>query len=75
MLMAAGFSEDALLVRDARRAGWAHGLKSTAAVICDCVTAPQLPKECNAIVFPLLAEASIEELKRVEEFVRDPLKP
>jgi DNA-binding transcriptional regulator YhcF (GntR family) len=75
MLMAAGFSEDALLVRDARRAGWANGLKSTAAVICDCVTAPQLPKECKAIVFPLLAEASIEELKRVEEFVRDPLKP
>jgi GntR family transcriptional regulator len=75
MLLAAGFSEDALIVRDARRAGWANGLKSTAAVICDCVTAPQLPKECNAIVFPLLAEASIEELKRVEEFVRDPLKP
>ena len=73
MLLAAGFSEEALVVRDARRAGWANGFKATAAVICDRVTAQQLPKECRAIVFPLLAEDSIEELKRLQEFVRNPL--
>ena len=62
MLLAAGFPEEALVVRNARRAGWSKGLKETTAVICDCLTAPQLPKGCNALVFPILAEASLEEL-------------
>ena len=74
ILLAAGFDEDSLVVRDARKAGWENGLKGATAVICDCVTAQQLPKGCNPLVFPILAETSLAELKRVEEFVRDPLK-
>lgn len=74
ILLAAGFSEEALVVRDARRPGWTSGLKSTVAVVCDGVTAAQLPKECRALEFPILAEEALEELKRVEEFVRDPMK-
>jgi DNA-binding transcriptional regulator YhcF (GntR family) len=74
MLLAAGFSEEALVVRDARRPGWANGLKSTAAVVCDCITAPQLPKGCNPLAFPILAETSLQELRRIEDFVRDPLR-
>jgi GntR family transcriptional regulator len=75
ILLAAGFPEEALVVRDARRPGWINGLKSTAAVVCDCVTASQLPKGCNALVFPILAEASLAELRRVQEFVKNPLRP
>jgi hypothetical protein len=74
MLLAAGFSEEALVVRDARRSEWANGLKSTAAVVCDCITAPQLPKGCNPLVFPILAETSLQELRRIEDFVLDPLR-
>lgn len=73
ILLAAGFPEEALVLRDARRTGWANGLKTTAAVVCDCVTAPQLPKGCNALVFPILAESALQELKQLETFVRDPL--
>ncbi len=73
MLLAAGFSEEALVVRDARRTGWINGLKSTAAVICDVVTAAQLPKECHPLVFTILAESAISELKRLEAFVREAL--
>ena len=74
ILLAAGFPEESLVVRDARRAGWANGLKSTAAVVCDCITAAQLPKGCNPLVFPILAETSLQELRRIEDFVRDPLR-
>lgn len=75
ILLAAGFPEETLVIRDARRTGWANGLKTTAAVVCDCVTAAQLPKGCNPLVFPILSEGSITELKRVEEFVRNPMRP
>ncbi|HEY3930087.1 MAG TPA: GntR family transcriptional regulator [Candidatus Koribacter sp.] len=75
ILLAAGFAEESLIVRDARRAGWANGLKSTVAVLCDCITAAHLPKDCRALVFPIVAEASLTELKAVEDFVRNPLKP
>jgi DNA-binding transcriptional regulator YhcF (GntR family) len=74
ILLAAGFAEEALVIRDARRAGWTSGLKNTAAVICDCITAAQLPKGCNPLVFPILAESALQELKQLEAFVRNPLQ-
>jgi DNA-binding transcriptional regulator YhcF (GntR family) len=74
MLNAAGFSPDALVFRDARKANWRRGLKQTAAVLCDSVTAKELPTGCRAIPFSLLAESSIEELRRCVEFVRRPLE-
>jgi GntR family transcriptional regulator len=73
MLHAAGFHPDSLLFRDARKANWQRGLKQSAAVVCDSVTAAELPAECRVIPFGLLAESSIEELKRFREFVRAPL--
>ncbi len=75
ILVAAGFNNDALLFRDARESGWQRGLKQTAAVICDCLTAKALSTPTRAIVFPLLSEASATELRRYEEFVRNPLSP
>jgi hypothetical protein len=73
MLHAAGFHPDALIFRDARKANWQRGLKQTAAVVCDSVTATELPAGCRAIPFPLLSESSIEELRRYVEFIRRPL--
>ena len=73
MLNAAGFHPDALVFRDVRKANWQRGLKQTAAVVCDSVTATELPAGCRAIPFPLLSEPSIAELRRYVEFIRNPL--
>jgi len=66
MIVAAGLKPENLLVRDATRPGWKRGLESTSGVICDIVTAQQLPKKCFPIVFHLLDEASIAQLRAVE---------
>ena len=73
MLNAAGFHPDALVFRDARKVNWQRGLKETAAVVCDSVTATELPAACRAIPFPLLSESSITELRRFVEFIQNPL--
>jgi len=75
VLSAAGFHPDNLVLRDARKLRWQRGLEQTAAVICDAVTASQLPKSCLVISFPVLSESSLVELKRYQEFVRSPLAP
>jgi hypothetical protein len=49
-------------------------LKQTAAVVCDSLTAKDLPAGCRAIPFSLLAESSIDELRRYVEFVSNPLE-
>jgi GntR family transcriptional regulator len=73
MLHASGFHPDALVFRDTRKANWQRGLQQTAAVVCDSVTAGQLPASCPAIPFPLLSESSIAELRRYVEFIQNPL--
>jgi DNA-binding transcriptional regulator YhcF (GntR family) len=74
VLSAAGFHPDSLVFRDAREPQWQRGLKQTAAVVCDLLTAAELPAGCRAIPFSLLSETSIEELKRYEEFIRRPIE-
>ena len=69
MLMAAGMSPESLVVRDASRAGWKRGLAATTAVVCDVPTASELPKGCRAIVFRLLSEAAIRQLRAAEESI------
>jgi hypothetical protein len=69
MLSAAGFHPDSLVLRDARKPNWQRGLKQTAAVVCDSLTAKDLPASCRAIPFPLIAESSLDELLRYAEFV------
>jgi hypothetical protein len=73
LLNAAGFHPDSLVFRDAREANWQRGLKQTAAVVCDSLTAAELPPGCRAIPFSLLSESSVEELRRYEEFIRQPI--
>jgi DNA-binding transcriptional regulator YhcF (GntR family) len=72
VLTAAGFHPDSLVFRDAREPDWQRGLKATAAVVCDSLTAAELPKGCKAIPFALLSEPSITELRRYVDFVRQP---
>lgn len=71
MIVAAGLNPENLLVRDCTRPGWKRGLESTSAVICDIVTAQQLPKKCFPIVFRLLNESSIAQLRAVESEVTE----
>jgi GntR family transcriptional regulator len=71
MLIAAGFHPDSLLFRDARKPHWRRGLKQAAAVVCDTVTAADLPQSQRAVVFPLLAESSLQELRNYQDFIRD----
>lgn len=73
ILQAAGFPSDSLVFRDARRPNWQRGLQETVAVVCDSVTATQLPAGCRAIPFRLLSEASIAELRNYLEFIQNPL--
>jgi len=71
MLVAAGFNPDSLVIRDAQESGWAQGLKATAAVVCDCVTAAMLPKESRTIVFAIVAEESLTELRHYRELLTE----
>src|SRR5208282_33830 len=48
VLTAAGFHPDSLVLRDAREPNWQRGLKQTAAVVCDLLTAAELPEGCRA---------------------------
>jgi DNA-binding transcriptional regulator YhcF (GntR family) len=69
MLVAAGFDPDSLMFRDARKANWRRGLKEAKAVVCDLATAADLPKTFLHVPFLLVSEASLEELKRYEQFI------
>jgi len=66
MLIAAGLRPETLLVRDATQPDWKRGLEATSGVVCDCVVANELPKGCFPMVFRLLSEASLAQLRGVE---------
>ncbi len=51
VLVAGGFHPNQLLFRDARKRNWRRGLGETAAVVCDCVTAEELPKTTRPVIF------------------------
>ncbi|MFI5073075.1 MAG: hypothetical protein ACHP8A_19555 [Terriglobales bacterium] len=73
ILNAAGFHPDAPVLRDTRKSNWQRGLRQTAAVVCDSVTASSLPPDCRAIPFTLLSETSIGDLRHYVEFIQNPL--
>lgn len=66
LLVAAGFSADALMLRDANIADWCKGLAQSDAVVCDAYTASLLPRTCRAIPFPLLADETLTEVRALE---------
>jgi|HubBroStandDraft_6_1064221.scaffolds.fasta_scaffold02510_3 DNA-binding transcriptional regulator YhcF (GntR family) len=75
MLIAAGFHPDGLLFRDSGKPNWQRGLKNAAAVVCDSATAAELTKSLRAVIFPLLAESSLQDLRHYQNFVRNPVNP
>lgn len=66
MLIAAGFAPESLLVRDAATPGWKRGLDAAAAVVCDGLTAEDLPKGVRPIAFHLLSETSFAQMRQME---------
>lgn len=73
VLGAAGFRAESLLFRDARKPNWQRGLKEAAVVVCDSFTAGALPKPLRPLVFPLLSQDAIDDLRKYDRFVCAPL--
>jgi DNA-binding transcriptional regulator YhcF (GntR family) len=71
MLLAAELDPDSLSFRDARERGWQKGLKSSAFVIADALTASQLPADIRTRIFRIIADSSRQELR---EYVKRFLK-
>ena len=67
MLIAAGLAPECLLVRDATQPGWNRGLDTASAVVCDAAIEHELPAGSHAIVFRLLGDAAIKDLRSREE--------
>jgi GntR family transcriptional regulator len=65
MLIAAGIDPTSLSSSDARERGWQRGLRSSAFVITDALTATQLPGGCDIRVFRLIADSSLGELREL----------
>jgi GntR family transcriptional regulator len=63
MLVAAGIDPATLSSRDARERGWKRGLRSSAFVITDALTATEIPADCDVRVFRLVSDSSLEELR------------
>jgi hypothetical protein len=70
VLIAAGVEPEALSLRDARGKGWQKGLRSSSFVITDAVTAKQMPDDLDLREFRIIADSSIDELKKfIEQFL------
>ena len=66
MLVAAGLPPESLLVCDPTRPGWKRGLDATTGVVCDSVTALELPAGVFPMRFKLLDAASVAPLRAME---------
>lgn len=67
MLIAAGMPPESLMMRDATQMGWKRGLEITSGVVCDAVTALDLPKGVHPLRYTLLDAASLALLRNQEE--------
>ena len=71
MMIAAGLAPESLLVRDANKPDWKRGLATTAAVVCDAITGAELPRGCHPIIFRLVSEDAIAQLRAAEQALKD----
>jgi GntR family transcriptional regulator len=69
LLIAAGLAPESLLVRDAAQAGWKRGLDATSGVVCDAVTALELPPGVFPLRFTLLDAPTLAGLRKQEESI------
>ncbi|MBL8203311.1 MAG: GntR family transcriptional regulator [Blastocatellia bacterium] len=65
MLIAVGIEEAALNLRLTNEPGWQRGLRASAFVIADTLTAKQLPNDLDTRVFRLIADSSLAELREL----------
>jgi len=72
MLVASGVAEEALVIRDAARAGWKRGLDQCFAIVCDAAIEHQLPEVRHRVAFRLLDESSLARLRQVEASLGEP---
>jgi DNA-binding transcriptional regulator YhcF (GntR family) len=63
MLVAAGIDPNSLSSRDARERGWQRGLRSSAFIITDALTATQITDGRDVRVFRLISDSSLTELR------------
>lgn len=72
VLVAAGIEPEALSLRDARKNNWQKGLRSCLFVITDAVTEKLMQDGLDVREFRIIADSSIEELKKfIEQFLND----
>jgi DNA-binding transcriptional regulator YhcF (GntR family) len=72
VLVAAGLSADSINSVDAQREGWVRGLKASAFVIADVLTARKVPASSPVRVFRVIADRSISELRAYAEEIATP---
>src|SRR5947209_4414309 len=71
VLSSAGLPQDALLLIDAREHDWKQRATSSAAVICDVVSAKALLSSSSRIIaFPLLSSECLSEVERLSRWLR-----
>lgn len=73
MLIATGFDADTLVTRVRGEQGWLAGLETTAAVVCDAASEQHLPKKVQAVVFRLVSEAALAQLRQLEAEITESL--
>ena len=72
-LVAAGVNPAVLSFRDAREKGWQSALRLSTLVVSDAVVSQQLPADCRVLMFRILSQSSLAELKSyVEQFLASP---
>jgi hypothetical protein len=64
MLLAAEIDGESLLIRSTKQPNWKKGLNEANLIICDSLASTKLQTTQQVRVFNLIAENSIEELKK-----------
>ncbi len=65
LLSALGFPPDAVLQRNPREANWQDGLAACDLVAADIVTASELPKGIVPIVFRVVSDEFLDEMREL----------
>jgi GntR family transcriptional regulator len=64
ILLAAEIDSESLMVRSTAEPDWRKGLESAAMIICDSLTSKSLGNYEKVRIFPLIAQESLENLKK-----------
>lgn len=63
-LLAARIAPETLVLRSANESNWRNGLQNVSLIICDSATAKEFPDDKRVSVFQLIAESSLNELRK-----------